>query len=108
MQSIKSLVGLDPLLYPLCYGVEGGVHIVLAHGLKYVAPKVPDVDSFAVHRDDYGGVDGTPAGPVNGFEVVEKFDEGSGHALDPDAHVPGKGVVESESDVRRRGKGRRR
>lgn len=96
------------MLYPLCYGVERDVHVVLAHGLKYVAPKVPDVDRLTVHRDDYGGVNGTPAGPVNGFEIVEQFDEGSGHALDPDAHVPGKGVVESESDVRRRGKGRRR
>lgn len=81
---------------------------MLAHGLKYVAAKVPDVDRLAVHRDDYGRVDGTPTGPVNGFEVVEQFDEWSGHALDPDAHVPDKGVVESESGIRRRGKRRRR
>lgn len=102
---MKFLIEIDLLLYPLCYGVERDVHIVLAHGLEYVAPKVPDVDRFAVHRDDNGRVDGTPAGPVDGFVVVEQLDEGPGHALDPDTHVPSKGVVESERGIRRRGKG---
>lgn len=53
-KELKFLIEIDLLLYPLCYGVERGVHIVLAHGFEYVAPKVPNADRFTVHRDDYG------------------------------------------------------
>lgn len=64
---------------------------MLAHGLQDVTSQIPNVCDLTIQRDDNGRVDGTPAGPVDGLEVIDKLYNWSGHALDPNTHVPEKG-----------------